>query len=107
MSIIFIEIAVKTSFSLKSCFLHLFMLSVWTPPPSPFPLFRSTPLVPPFSTAPSRAGLPLSRPPQPCQPTPSGEVPRGLAWDSEHFMSLLPLPRPQARLSLQETRLSK
>lgn len=34
-------------------------------------------------------------------------VPRGLAWDSEHFMSLLPLPRPHARLSLQETHLSK
>ncbi|XP_041921521.1 pleckstrin homology domain-containing family A member 1-like isoform X5 [Alosa sapidissima] len=63
---------------------------------------------PPFSTAPSRAAPPLSRPAAAaCHPAASGEVPRGLAWDSEHFMSLLPLPRPQARLSLQETRLSK
>lgn len=72
---------------------------------------RSTLSVPPSSTAPSRAGLsPLSRPPvsaSPCPPAQSGEAPRSMAWDSEHFMSLLPLPRPQARLSLQETRLSK
>lgn len=35
---------------------------------------------------------------------------RSLAWDSEHFMSLLPQParsRTPARLSLQETHLAK
>lgn len=61
----------------------------------------STLLAVPVSTASTRVTSAPVRPALPCQ------VPRGLAWDSEHFMSLLPLPRPHARLSLQETRLSK
>ncbi|XP_037398036.1 pleckstrin homology domain-containing family A member 1a isoform X2 [Pygocentrus nattereri] len=64
-------------------------------------------LAPPHSTVhPRLAPLP-GKPALPCQPTQSGMVHRGLAWDSEHFMSLLPLPRQHARLSLQETHLSK
>lgn len=74
--------------------------------PSFFSL-RSTLLAAPVSTASSRVTPSLGRPALPCQPTQNAAVPRGLAWDSEHFMSLLPLPRPHARLSLQETRLSK
>lgn len=68
---------------------------------------RSTLLAAPVSTASSRVMPSPGRPALPCQPTQNAAVPRGLAWDSEHFMSLLPLPRPHARLSLQETRLSK
>uniref|UniRef100_A0A8C1W6B6 Pleckstrin homology domain containing, family A (phosphoinositide binding specific) member 1a n=1 Tax=Cyprinus carpio TaxID=7962 RepID=A0A8C1W6B6_CYPCA len=61
----------------------------------------------PVSTASTRVMPSPGRPALPCQQTQNAVVPRGLAWDSEHFMSLLPLPRPHARLSLQETRLSK
>ncbi|XP_039525832.1 pleckstrin homology domain-containing family A member 1a isoform X3 [Pimephales promelas] len=67
----------------------------------------STLLAAPVSTASSRVTPSPGRPALPCQPIQNAVVPRGLAWDSEHFMSLLPLPRPHARLSLQETRLSK
>ncbi|KAL6478187.1 hypothetical protein MHYP_G00140220 [Metynnis hypsauchen] len=64
-------------------------------------------LAPPHSTVHPRLAPPPGKPALPCQPTQSAMVPRGLAWDSEHFMSLLPLPRQHARLSLQETHLSK
>lgn len=67
----------------------------------------STLLAAPVSTASTRVQSSPGRPALPCQVTQNAMVPRGLAWDSEHFMSLLPLPRPHARLSLQETRLSK
>ncbi|KTF90033.1 hypothetical protein cypCar_00008067 [Cyprinus carpio] len=68
---------------------------------------RSSLLAAPVSTASTRVTPSPGRPALPCQQTQNAVVPRGLAWDSEHFMSLLPLPRPHARLSLQETRLSK
>ncbi|XP_028323848.1 pleckstrin homology domain-containing family A member 1-like isoform X2 [Gouania willdenowi] len=71
------------------------------------PLFTAAPRVPP----------PLARPCLPCpHATQSGALlsraahARSLAWDSEHFMSLLPRPNhshAQARLSLQETHLAK
>nr|XP_023697253.1 pleckstrin homology domain-containing family A member 1-like isoform X3 [Paramormyrops kingsleyae] len=78
----------------------------------------------PHSTATTRGFLPPSRPPRQCRsplgaasPSPLGPRARALSahsltWDSEHFMSLLPRPSQQgapraARLSLQETRLSK
>ncbi len=69
--------------------------------------FRSSLLAAPVSTASTRVTPSPGRPALLCQQTQNAVVPRGLAWDSEHFMSLLPLPRPHARLSLQETRLSK
>ncbi|XP_066526787.1 pleckstrin homology domain-containing family A member 1a isoform X3 [Hoplias malabaricus] len=59
-------------------------------------------LAPPPSTARPRLAPPPGRP-----ATQNAVIPRGLAWDSEHFMSLLPLPRQRARLSLQETHLSE
>ncbi|XP_064176731.1 pleckstrin homology domain-containing family A member 1 isoform X5 [Anguilla rostrata] len=55
----------------------------------------------------------FSSPPPPPPPPPAHTLAtRSLAWDSEDFMSLLPRPSQQrggarARLSLQETRLSK
>uniref|UniRef100_H3DHZ3 Pleckstrin homology domain containing, family A (phosphoinositide binding specific) member 1a n=1 Tax=Tetraodon nigroviridis TaxID=99883 RepID=H3DHZ3_TETNG len=72
----------------------------------------------PLSTAPPRAPPSLARQCPPCPPaTQSGGLPtraahaRSLAWDSEHFMSLLPRPsghsQPPARLSLQEMHLAK
>ncbi|XP_056147784.1 pleckstrin homology domain-containing family A member 1-like isoform X2 [Lampris incognitus] len=73
----------------------------------------------PHSTAAPRAPLSLARPYLPCHPaTQSGGLlsraahARSLAWDSEHFMSLLPRPSHRhshapPRLSLQETRLAK
>ncbi|XP_023130458.1 pleckstrin homology domain-containing family A member 1 isoform X3 [Amphiprion ocellaris] len=71
----------------------------------------------PLSTAAPRAPPSLARPYLPCHhATQSGGLlsraahARSLAWDSEHFMSLLPRPshsHPPARLSLQETRLAK
>ncbi|XP_026852047.2 pleckstrin homology domain-containing family A member 1a isoform X3 [Electrophorus electricus] len=70
-------------------------------------IHRNMALAPPHSTTHTRLALPPGRPAPPCQPTQNAVVPRGLAWDSEHFMSLLPLPRQHARLSLQETHLSK
>ncbi|XP_020337471.1 pleckstrin homology domain-containing family A member 1 isoform X3 [Oncorhynchus kisutch] len=74
---------------------------------------RSTVAVPPLphSTAATRGPPSLARPYLQCHPTQSALLSRAaharsLAWDSEHFMSLLPRPS-HARLSLQETRLSK
>ncbi|XP_030641960.1 pleckstrin homology domain-containing family A member 1a isoform X3 [Chanos chanos] len=61
----------------------------------------------PHFTVPTRSTTPLPRQALPCLPSQNAVVPRSLAWDSEHFMSLLPLPRPHARLSLQDTHLSK
>ncbi|XP_022619252.1 pleckstrin homology domain-containing family A member 1-like isoform X1 [Seriola lalandi dorsalis] len=71
----------------------------------------------PLSTAAPRAPPSLARPYLPCHhATQSGGLlsraahARSLAWDSEHFMSLLPRPshsHTPARLSLQETRLAK
>ncbi|XP_069549008.1 pleckstrin homology domain-containing family A member 1-like isoform X1 [Brachyistius frenatus] len=73
----------------------------------------------PLSTAAPRVPPSLARPYLPCHhATPSGGLlsraahARSLAWDSEHFMSLLPRPshshsHTPARLSLQETRLAK
>ncbi|XP_019715741.1 pleckstrin homology domain-containing family A member 1-like isoform X1 [Hippocampus comes] len=73
----------------------------------------------PHSTAAPRAPPSLARPYPPRHPASQiGAMPaasraahaRSLAWDSEHFMSLLPQParsRTPARLSLQETRLAK
>ncbi|XP_023182990.1 pleckstrin homology domain-containing family A member 1-like isoform X3 [Xiphophorus maculatus] len=71
----------------------------------------------PRSTAAQRLPPSLARPYLPCHhATQSGAMlslpahARSLAWDSEHFMSLLPRPvhsHPPARLSLQETRLAK
>ncbi|XP_031679474.1 pleckstrin homology domain-containing family A member 1 isoform X6 [Oncorhynchus kisutch] len=73
----------------------------------------STVAVPPLphSTAATRGPPSLARPYLQCHPTQSALLSRAaharsLAWDSEHFMSLLPRPS-HARLSLQETRLSK
>ncbi|XP_008319804.1 pleckstrin homology domain-containing family A member 1-like isoform X2 [Cynoglossus semilaevis] len=73
--------------------------------------------VAPLSTAATRVPPPLARPYLPCHhASQSGALlsraahARSLAWDSEHFMSLLPRPsrgHSQARLSLQETRLAK
>ena len=70
-----------------------------------------------LSTAPPRVPLCLARQYPPCPPaTQSGGSlsraahARSLAWDSEHFMSLLPRPCPSqapARLSLQEMHLAK
>ena len=81
-----------------------------TPPSS---LSRSTVAVPPLphSTAANRGPPSLARPYLQCHPTQGALLSRAvharsLAWDSEHFMSLLPRPN-HARLSLQETRLSK
>ncbi|XP_019903070.2 pleckstrin homology domain-containing family A member 1a isoform X2 [Esox lucius] len=74
---------------------------------------RSYAAVPPapHSTAATRGPPSLARPYLQCRPTQGALVSRAaharsLAWDSEHFMSLLPRPS-HARLSLQETRLSK
>ncbi|XP_042180218.1 pleckstrin homology domain-containing family A member 1 isoform X5 [Oncorhynchus tshawytscha] len=74
---------------------------------------RSTVAVPPLphSTAANRGPPSLARPYLQCHPTQGALLSRAvharsLAWDSEHFMSLLPRPN-HARLSLQETRLSK
>ncbi|KAK6328662.1 hypothetical protein J4Q44_G00006400 [Coregonus suidteri] len=74
---------------------------------------RSTVAVPPLphSTAANRGPPSLARPYLQCHPTQGALLSRAvharsLAWDSEHFMSLLPRPS-HARLSLQETRLSK
>ncbi|XP_013764848.1 pleckstrin homology domain-containing family A member 1-like [Pundamilia nyererei] len=71
----------------------------------------------PLSTAPPRVPPSLARPYLQCHhATQSGGVlsraahAHSLAWDSEHFMSLLPRPshsHTPARLSLQETRLAK
>ncbi|XP_071399631.1 pleckstrin homology domain-containing family A member 1-like isoform X3 [Centroberyx affinis] len=71
----------------------------------------------PHSTAVPRGPPSLARPYLPCHPaTQSGGMlsraahARSLAWDSEHFMSLLPRPshsHAPPRLSLQETRLAK
>eukprot|EP00066_Takifugu_rubripes_P012069 XP_011601335.1 PREDICTED: pleckstrin homology domain-containing family A member 1-like [Takifugu rubripes] len=71
----------------------------------------------PLSTAPPRVPLSLARQYLPCHhATQSGGLlsraahARSLAWDSEHFMSLLPRPchnHPPARLSLQEIHLAK
>ncbi|XP_008427429.1 pleckstrin homology domain-containing family A member 1-like isoform X2 [Poecilia reticulata] len=71
----------------------------------------------PRSTAAQRLPPSLARPYLPCHhATQSGPMlsraahARSLAWDSEHFMSLLPRPvhsHAPARLSLQETRLAK
>ncbi|XP_030011449.1 pleckstrin homology domain-containing family A member 1-like isoform X4 [Sphaeramia orbicularis] len=71
----------------------------------------------PHSTAAPRVPPSLARPYLPCHHvTPSGGLlsraahAHSLAWDSEHFMSLLPRPshsHAPARLSLQETRLAK
>ncbi|XP_029376624.1 pleckstrin homology domain-containing family A member 1-like isoform X3 [Echeneis naucrates] len=71
----------------------------------------------PLSTAAPRAPPSLARPYLPCHHTTQSGVllsraahARSLAWDSEHFMSLLPRPshsHTPARLSLQETRLAK
>ncbi|XP_057703724.1 pleckstrin homology domain-containing family A member 1-like isoform X3 [Corythoichthys intestinalis] len=74
----------------------------------------------PHSTAVPRAPPSLARPYPPRHPASQiGAMPgpssraahaRSLAWDSEHFMSLLPRParsRTPARLSLQEARLAK
>ncbi|XP_029106601.1 pleckstrin homology domain-containing family A member 1-like isoform X4 [Scleropages formosus] len=81
---------------------------------------------PPLSTTATRVLPGIARPYPPCQPPPRVPFPspaasrtralsaHSLAWDSEHFMSLLPRPVPggvppgrAARLSLQEARLSK
>ncbi|XP_036403347.1 pleckstrin homology domain-containing family A member 1-like isoform X2 [Megalops cyprinoides] len=73
---------------------------------------------PPVSPAATRPPPPFARPYLQWRPAHSPLGARGhalstrsLAWDSEHFMSLLPLPSQRggrhARLSLQETRLSK
>ncbi|XP_050932593.1 pleckstrin homology domain-containing family A member 1 isoform X5 [Lates calcarifer] len=77
---------------------------------------RNTAAVP-LSTAAPRVPPSLARPYLPCHhATQSGGLlsraahARSLAWDSEHFMSLLPRPshsHTPARLSLQETRLAK
>eukprot|EP00063_Salmo_salar_P085226 XP_014060061.1 PREDICTED: pleckstrin homology domain-containing family A member 1-like isoform X3 [Salmo salar] len=73
----------------------------------------STVAVPPLphSTAANRGPPSIARPYLQCHPTQVALLSRAvharsLAWDSEHFMSLLPRPN-HARLSLQETRLSK
>ncbi|KAJ8264446.1 hypothetical protein GJAV_G00149260 [Gymnothorax javanicus] len=77
---------------------------------------RSTPIVPnpPASTAATRVAPPPARPCPTHKALFSSPLPpraHSLAWDSEDFMSLLPRPSRQggarARLSLQETRLSK
>ncbi|XP_028982881.1 pleckstrin homology domain-containing family A member 1-like isoform X5 [Betta splendens] len=70
-----------------------------------------------LSTAAPRAPPSLARPSLPCHhATPSGALlsraahARSLAWNSEHFMSLLPRPSHShvpTRLSLPETRLAK
>nr|XP_057913979.1 pleckstrin homology domain-containing family A member 1-like isoform X5 [Doryrhamphus excisus] len=78
----------------------------------------STAAAPHSTAALPRAPQSLARPYPPCHPvSQSGGPPlsraahaRSLAWDSEHFMSLLPRPtrsRTPARLSLQEARLAK
>ncbi|XP_071235588.1 pleckstrin homology domain-containing family A member 1-like isoform X2 [Salvelinus alpinus] len=79
----------------------------------PVHCLRSTVAVPPnpHSTAATRGPPSLARPYLQCHPTQGALLSRAaharsLAWDSEHFMSLLPRPS-HARLSLQETRLSK
>ncbi|XP_034754916.1 pleckstrin homology domain-containing family A member 1-like isoform X3 [Etheostoma cragini] len=71
----------------------------------------------PLSTAAPRVPPSLARPYLPCHHATQtgGQLSRAaharsLAWDSEHFMSLLPRPihsHTPARLSLQETRLAK
>ncbi|XP_038152032.1 pleckstrin homology domain-containing family A member 1-like isoform X2 [Cyprinodon tularosa] len=71
----------------------------------------------PHSTAAQRVPPSLARPYLPCNHATQGggmlsraAHARSLAWDSEHFMSLLPRPihsHTPARLSLQETRLAK
>ncbi|KAM6956850.1 pleckstrin homology domain-containing family A member 1-like isoform 6-T6 [Aplochiton taeniatus] len=68
---------------------------------------------PPLSTVSPRGPPTLARPYPPCHHTTQNALQlsrvahaHSLAWDSEHFMSLLPRPS-HARLSLQETRLSK
>ncbi|KAL0964488.1 hypothetical protein UPYG_G00324500 [Umbra pygmaea] len=74
---------------------------------------RSYAAVPPIphSTAAGRGPPSLARPYLQCHPTQGAPLSRAaharsLAWESEHFMSLLPRPS-QARLSLQESSLSK
>ncbi|XP_046885494.1 pleckstrin homology domain-containing family A member 1a isoform X2 [Hypomesus transpacificus] len=69
--------------------------------------------LPPQSTGAQRAPLSLARPYLQCHPSQSALLSRvaparSMAWDSEHFMSLLPRPgRARPRLSLQETPLAK
>ncbi|XP_072293572.1 pleckstrin homology domain-containing family A member 1-like isoform X2 [Eucyclogobius newberryi] len=68
-----------------------------------------TAAAPLHSTAHPRVPPSLARPYLPCHHlSQSGGHAHSLAWDSEHFMSLLPRPsHVPARLSLQETRLAK
>ncbi|XP_062320289.1 pleckstrin homology domain-containing family A member 1a isoform X3 [Osmerus eperlanus] len=69
--------------------------------------------LPPHSTGAPRAPPSLARPYLQCHPSQSALLSRAaharsMAWDSEHFMSLLPRPgRARPRLSLQETPLAK
>ncbi|XP_055082996.1 pleckstrin homology domain-containing family A member 1-like isoform X4 [Periophthalmus magnuspinnatus] len=68
-----------------------------------------TAVAPLHSTAHPRVPPSLARPYLSCQHlSQSGGHAHSLAWDSEHFMSLLPRPsHVPARLSLQETHLAK